>query len=214
MFRYSRFILLFLMLFVVLNPISPASGTAIRQDNIGAVQLYNLAVDEATAGNFSQAENLTAQALAIQPNFTLALVTRASVLMDLGNMTGAREILDKAVSIDPTDASVLATMASLKQHTGEDREAVSYASKGLGADPTLIEAWIIKGTAHGSLGEYEEELNASEQALTIAPDNKLALSNKEYATRMLTKGKKTPVSLPVLVLALLVGAVLFTRQRM
>lgn len=198
---------------MAVNVLSPVSAVEIRHDNIGAVQLYNLAVDEAMAGNYSLAENLTAQALSIQPNFTLALVTRASVLMNLGNMTGARDALDKAVALDPEDATVLTTMASYKQQTGADSEAITYADKALDADPALIEAWIIKGTAYGSLGEFEEELNASEQALTLAPDNKLARFNKEFATKMLNQSKKTSSSPVISILALLAGVVLISGRR-
>ncbi len=213
MFRFSSLILFLLLTVLAVSICSPVSAAGIRHDNIGAVQLYNLAVDEATAGNYTQAENLTAQALSIQPNFTLALVTRASVLMNLGNMTGAREALDKAVQLEPQDANVLATMASYKQQTGAGREAVSYATKALEADPKLTEAWIIKGTAHGSLGEFEEELNASEQALALAPDNTLARSNKEYATKMLSQSKKSPVSPVIPIMALLAGVVLVVGRR-
>jgi tetratricopeptide (TPR) repeat protein len=213
MIRYPSLILILLLLCTVMSIAIPASAAGIRHDNIGAVQLYNLAVDEATAGNFTQADNLTAQALSIQPNFTLALVTRASVLMNLRNMTGAKEALDKAMAIDPDDANVLATMASFKLQNGADREALTYTSKALEANPNLTEAWIIKGTAHGSLGEYEEELKASEQALAISPENKLAQSNKAYATGMLNYSKKSPVSPIVPLIALICGFVLVIGRR-
>jgi len=191
----------------------PVSAAEAKPDNIKAVQIYNLAVDEANVGNYSQAENLTSQALAIQPNFTLALVTRASVLMNMRNLTGAEEALNKAIAIDPNDSSVLATMASYNLEKGENHDAITYASKALAADPTLIEAWIIKGTAHGSLGDYDEELNASEQALALDPANKLALSNKAYASGMKNQGKKTPMSIPISIFAMLMGIILIVNQR-
>lgn len=203
--------ILTLLLIIITGNLVSAAG--VRHDNIGAVELYNLAVDEATAGNYSQAENLTAQALSIQPNFTLALVTRTSVLISLGRINEAKESLDKALVLDPENPVVLTTAASYHLQTNENREAVQYAAKALAADPTMVEAWIIKGTAYGSLGEYEKELNASEQALNISPGNKLALTNQNYAAGMLKQGKKTPMSIPVLLFAILTGAVLVVMRK-
>ncbi len=208
----GTFILLFLCILVISSSI-PALAIGVRQDNSGAIELYNKAIDETVLGKFEEAVNLTDQALSIQPNFTLALITRTSALLALGRVEQAKESLDAARTLEPDDASVLATTAAYSLQTGEYLSAIKYADQALASDPTIIEAWIIKGTAYGSLGEYQEEINASKQALLIAPDNQLAQLNLQYASGMMKNGKKTPLSISSILLALFGGVFLLYIER-
>ncbi|MFH0967878.1 MAG: tetratricopeptide repeat protein, partial [Methanobacteriota archaeon] len=193
---------------LAVSSIIPTHATEVRHDNSGAIELYNKAVDKTALGDFEEAVNLTDEALSIQPNFTLALVTRSSALLALGRFEMAKESLDAARALEPDDPSVLATAAAYSLRIGEYLNAIRYADQSLASDPTIIEAWIIKGTAHGNLGEYQEELNASKQALLIAPDNQLAKSNLQYSSDMIKKGKKTPLSFSSVMLALMCGIIL------
>lgn len=191
-----------------------AGAEPVRQDNFGAIELYNRAIDEASAGRFEEAVNLTDQALSIQPNFTMALITRTGLLLELEQVSEAEVSLKKALELDNKNPSVLATAASVRLKTGEFKEAIRYADDALLTDPSLIEAWIIKGTAHGALGEYEEEHNASESALTLDPDNPSALFNLRYAEDNMQPVKKSPATGLLSPLALMsVGLFIVHRQR-
>lgn len=202
----------FLLIVSVLSGAVPVLGVNLTGDNIDAIHLYNSAVDKAMAGEFDQAVHLTDQALAIQPNFTLAQITRAGALMELGRMDEAGQTLKTALAMTTEHPSLLTSVASYYLKTADYNQAISYADLAINHNPSQVEAWIIKGTAHGELGEYQEEYAASEQALAIEPENSLALSNKEYAMHHLnsTGDKKTPISIlsPVgafLVLALIIA---------
>ncbi|MDD3052652.1 MAG: tetratricopeptide repeat protein [Candidatus Cloacimonetes bacterium] len=184
-----------------------------RLDNYHAIELYNQAVDKTGSGQFDEAVNLTEKALSVQPNFTLALITRTSALLELNRINDANLSLQKALTLAPDDAEVLAVAASYHLKSGKNSEALQFAQKAVIADPSLIEAWIIKGTAHGNLGEYYEEISASNQALNISPDNKLALENREYASRMLNQDKKTPLGIPALIFSLLCSVFIILRNR-
>lgn len=182
--------------------------------NIDAIHLYNSAVDKAMAGEFDQAVHLTDQALAIQPNFTLAHITRAGALMELGRMDEAGQTLKTALALTPEHPSLLTSVASYYLKTGDYHQAISYADMAINHNPSQVEAWIIKGTAHGERGEYQEEYAASEQALAIEPENSLALSNKEYAMHHMnsTSEKKTPISILSPVCAFLMLALIAAKK--
>lgn len=205
-------VILFIIL-LVFAIIIPVLGTEIGPDNRVAIDLYNKAVDETSAGRFEEAVNLTDQALSIQPNFTLALVTRSSALLALGKTESAKVSLDAARALEPQDPSVLAASAAYSLQIGAFQDAVRYADQALASDPTLVEAWIIKGTAFGNLEEYQEEINASKQALLITPDNQLAMSNLQYASEMMNKGKKTPLHFFTILLSLVAGVLLLYLRR-
>ncbi|HWQ67885.1 MAG TPA: tetratricopeptide repeat protein [Methanospirillum sp.] len=213
---------LLVLFFLWLSLTVPAIANETRQDNFGAIELYNKAVDAASSGNFNDALNLTGEALAIQPNFTVALVTRAGVLIALDRPEEAEDTVNRALVIDPANPSVLATASSLYIKTGDHTKALTFADTALDADPSLIEAWILKGTAHGALKEYPEELNASKSALALDPNNQLAKINYDFAQSHITgqpesvssdtSTTRAPVSLPVVILGILTGCTLIVRR--
>jgi len=157
--------------------------------------------------------NLTDQALSLQPNFTLALVTRTGALLELNRIEEAKRSLDAARTLEPEDTSVLASAASYSLRIGDFQDAVRYANQVLEKDPQVIEAWIIKGTAHGEMGEYQEEINASTRALQIAPENTKLQSNLQYASGMMKNGKKSPIMVSTILLSLICGALLLYSHR-
>ena len=205
----------FLLIILVTISIIPASASVINmsKDNAGAIKFYNLAVDKATAGKFEEAVNLTDQALSLQPNFTLALVTRTGVLLELDRFEEANRSLNAALNLEPEDTAVLTAAASYNLRTGQFTNAIRYADAVLDKDPQVIEAWIIKGTAHGELGEYQEEFNASTRALLIAPDNPELQTNLKYASSRMESGKKTPLSLATILVSLTAGILLLQMRR-
>lgn len=161
-------------------------------DNFDAIGFYNQAVDAAVGGDFQASVLLSDKALGIQPNFTLAQITRINALLSLDRVDEAAETLEQALVFNPDHAAVLATAASYSLKTGNSRSAIRYAEEAVSRDPSLVEAWIVKGTAHGNLGEYEEEINASQEALSLSPEDPLAMTNLEYAREQMKQTQKTP----------------------
>ncbi len=202
-----------LILLVFLSPgITAVTLPNMTGDNFNAIALYNQAVDEANAGRFAEAVNLSGQALSIQPNFTLAQITHAGALMELGRMDEAKTILDTALNTHPENPSVMVSISSYYLNTGNAKEAFSFADKAITLDPSMVEAWILKGTASGELGDFQEELNASNQALLVEPGNQLAQTNKEYAIHMM-KNQKTPINVVTPLMALGIFAILIISKR-
>ena len=156
-------------------------------DNFKAISLYNEASDYAYAGNFEAALEKVDEALAIIPNFTVALITKAALLSELEQYGEALEVLQAAQELNPEDPYMLANAASTYLFLGEYEYALEIIDKALSYAPEMVEAWITKGTAHGALGEYDQEIAASEEALRLDPDNKLAISNINYALEQIKK---------------------------
>lgn len=184
---------------------------------VDAISFYNQAVDAAAQGSYEEALILINKSLQIQPDFYLALITKASLLSQKGEFSDAEKLLIQAEKSHPDNAYVLAAQASLFIETGKYKEALNAADGALEKDPSLVEAWVLKGTAHGGLGEFEEEINASEKALLIDPAHPDALSNLEFASESLKMhqsktgqddAEKTPLSLPVVLAGGLFAVVL------
>jgi len=181
-------------------------------DNFRAIELYNLAVDKASERDFLQAAQLCDQALEIQPNFSLALITRAGAYLELNEVEKAEKSVQRALQLDPEDPSVLTAAASVSLRRGDDSGAISYADAALFTDPALVEAWIIKGTAHGNRGEYESEKEASEQALRLSPRNELAITNRDYAEEMMDKTRQAPSGVWLLFFSIGVSLLIIRRK--
>jgi tetratricopeptide (TPR) repeat protein len=206
-------IIITIIAIIILGILGIASAKEISQDNFGAISLYNQAVDEAQAGRYEQAVVFTDKALEIQPNFTLALVTKTGILLELGRISEAEISLNKAVSLEPDNPSVLASAASMSIQTGKMQEAIHYSEQALAKDPSLVQAWIIKGTAHGERGEFQQEIDASHKALEIEPDNQLALSNLEYAQKNIIQTEKSSFNGGLAVFVLLSLSICFSYIR-
>lgn len=158
-----------------------------KDDNFKAIALYNEATDLAYAGDFTTALLKVDEALAIIPNFTLALTTKAALLSELEKYGEALEILQIAHNLSPEDPYILTNAASIYLFLGEYEYALLVIDEALSYAPDMVEAWVTKGTVHGALGEYEEEIVASEEALRLDPENVLALSNINYALEQIKK---------------------------
>jgi tetratricopeptide (TPR) repeat protein len=186
-FQYT---LLICILFLMVIPLSADREVGFADEgNAAAIREYNEAVDFAAAGEMDKALTSVNNALDNQPNFTLALVTKGNILINLGRLDEAEKAINVAAGIEPEDPMVLVSQSSLMQSRGDHAAAIRYANIAITSDPGCIEAWILKGTSHGSLGEYESAKNASLQALSLDPGNNPAQANLAYALRMMEANK-------------------------
>ena len=219
-FIQYRIVILISILLLIIAPI--ASGVIpLNGSTYNAIQKYNQAVDAADNRSFEDALRLSDEAITLQPNFTLALVTKAGVLIELQRLDDASKAIDQALTLEPDNPSVLANAASLMVNMKKYDQALTYADKALTKDSNMTEALISKGTAYGGLGEYQKEIDVSDMAIRIDPENKLAKINKDYAMSHLS-GKETtkdtkpetksPMSPVVLILALCGAGLLLFRK--
>ena len=210
-------VLPFLFITLMIGVIPPAMA-GLEGPTVDAISYYNKAVDAAENGSTDEALYLINESLAIQPDFSLALITKAGLLIDKSRYDEAEAIINRLEPKNPDDPYILSTKASIYVNTGRFNEAIKEADKVLVKDPTLVNAWILLGTAYGGLGRYDDEINASEKALNLDPQNQKAQSNLDFAREAISHqksttyqgdaGKKTPFPGYVVLEAFLVCAFL------
>ncbi|WAI01461.1 tetratricopeptide repeat protein [Methanogenium organophilum] len=162
-------------------PAVSAEDVSVDTVAVEKIDLYNLAVDEAGAGNYSTAMEHIDAALAIDGNFTLAWVTKAGISSAQGDYAGALTAGKAAIALNQNQTEAWVVSADALVNLGRYDEAVVAADKAIALNPDMIEAYIIQGTAYGQMGEYEKEIAVSQKALEINPDDVRAQGNLHFA---------------------------------
>ena len=150
-------------------------------DNQLAIEYYNNGVELAYQGDYNQALEKIDLALAENPNFTLALTTKAGILNSLGRYQEALSASDEAIVQNRTLPYAWVNKATALINLGQPGEALNASNQAIAIDPTLPEAWVDKGSALINLGRYQESVQASRQALQLDPNSREALANYQTA---------------------------------
>ncbi|KAF1078290.1 Beta-barrel assembly-enhancing protease [Methanogenium sp. MK-MG] len=180
------------------------------------IDLYNMAVDEAQAGNYTSAMAYADAALAIDNTFTLVWVTKAGISSAQGNYTAALAAAEKATSLNPNQTQAWVVTADALLNLGEYERAVEAAETAIALDPDMIESYIIQGTAYGQMGEYDKEIAVSERALEINPSDVRAQGNLHFAEANVGGGTESPAEetpFPIAGAILGAGALLLISRR-
>ena len=150
-------------------------------DNLLAIEYYNKGVDLAYEGKYDEALVSIDRALEENPNFTLALVTRAGILNARGQYQEAIDAADTAIALDPGEAAAWNNRAFALNQLGRYSEGLAAADTAVSLDPDLVEGWVNKGSSLIGLERYEEARTASEEALALDPTSTEAAKNREMA---------------------------------
>ncbi len=194
--------------------IPAVSAEGISVQSTQKIDLYNMAVDEATVGNYTVAMTYVDEALAIDGNFTLAWVTKAGISSAQGDYTGALAAAEKATTLNANQTEAWVVSADALLNLGRYEEAVEAAETAITLNPDMIEAYIIQGTAYGQLGEYDKEIAVSQRALEIDPSDTRAQDNLHFAEANADTGSEsTETPFPVAGAVLGAGALLLLSRR-
>jgi len=173
--------------------------------SVEKIDLYNMGVDAAQAGNYAAAMEYIDAALAMDGNFTLAWVTKAGISSAQGDYTGALTAAEMATTLNPNQTEAWVVTADALLNLGRYEEAVDAAETAITLDPEMIEAYIIQGTAYGELGEYEKEISVSKRALEINPSDVRAQGNLHFAEANTGTGSE-PAEVPFPLAGAILGA--------
>ena len=194
-------------------PVVSAEDVAVDTVAVEKIDLYNMAVDEAGAGNYTAAMEYVDAAIAIDGNFTLAWVTKAGISSAQGDYTGALTAAETATTLNPNQMEAWVVTADALLNLGRYEEAVEAAEAAITLNPDMIEAYIIQGTAYGQMGEYEKEIAVSQRALEINPNDVRAQGNLHFAQANADTGSG-PVETPFPIGGVILGAgMLFLMSR-
>jgi tetratricopeptide (TPR) repeat protein len=136
---YAACIVLALLLAVAIPVSAAENDTPIMMSgqNIEAINAYNLGADLASQGKLQDALVETEKALAIQPNFTLALTQKAGILNVMGKYQDALDATNAAIAGNPGISEAWANRADALIYLGKFQEAIDSADRALAIDPTL-----------------------------------------------------------------------------
>ncbi len=141
---------------------------------VTGVALYNL-------GKYAEAIQYFDKALAVDPNYKLALNDKGNALYRLGEYAEAIQSYDKALAVDPNYKLALNGKGFALGYFGEYDKAILYFDKALAVDPNYKLALYNKGVALSRLGEYDKAILYFDKALAVDPNYKLALNGKGVA---------------------------------
>jgi tetratricopeptide (TPR) repeat protein len=154
---------------------------SLAEDNIQAISYYNSAVDMANSGDMNGALTQVDRSLAIQPNNTLALATKAGVLNALKRYEEALSVSDQAILQDRSFSYGYITRADALNGLGRYHEALAATDDAIRIDAGAPEVWATRGNALLGLGRVEDAVKASQKALELSPGNPMALDTLRRA---------------------------------
>ena len=135
----------------------------------------------AEAGDFKNAIACYDQALAIKPNYHLALYNKGLALSNLGDKLAAIACYDQALAIKPDNYQALYNKGLVLSNLGDKFTAIACYDQALAIKPDLHEVLCNKGVALSDLGDKIAAIACYDQALAIKLDHHLALYNKGVA---------------------------------
>lgn len=143
---YMACIVLALLLVAAVPASAAGNDTPIIMSgqNIEAIKAYNLGGDLASQGKLQEALVETEKALALQPNFTLALTQKAGILNVMGKYQEALTATDAAIAGNPTISEAWINRADALVHLGRYQDAIDAANRALAIDPTMDAAKTTK----------------------------------------------------------------------
>ena len=122
---------------------------------------------------------LCEQALAIDPNNTLALVTLSVKYWSPaangrsadpeGDLKRGEKLVDKALTLDPNFGYAHHWKAIILAFEGRTDEAIAEDELALSLDPSIVEANLVLGNMYRRLGQFEKSLELIDKALRLSP---------------------------------------------
>lgn len=126
-------------------------------------------------GKQNDAETSFRLAVGLKPDWSLALISLATTLLDRNELTEAETFLDRAIELEPESPPALAAMADLKLRSNADPKTLAalltkisiIAAK---ANPTT-QILLAKAAVEDRLGRRNDARSTLEKILLIDPDH-------------------------------------------
>jgi len=138
-------------------------------------------------GNKEKAKESYRKALAIDPEFTGAIVNLSIILFDEGSYNEAIPYLEKAFEKAPDNTFIAARLATAYQRSGRTQEAIDKYENVLAKDPNNIQAYLNLISIYRSNGNNTKAIEKINALKKVAPDNPYSYLN--LAAIYLEQGK-------------------------
>src|SRR5437016_2506917 len=120
---------------------------------------------------YAEATTALHNAIAIQPQLTLAHFGLALIEGKQNHFAAAMPHLRRVVEIDPKAAGAYYALSDCALRTGRKQESVEYAQKAAALAPQNVYMWIQLARAERSLDHTDATLNAIARGADVSPDS-------------------------------------------
>ncbi|KAF0219374.1 MAG: family 2 glycosyl [Geobacteraceae bacterium] len=119
-----------------------------------------------------EAAELAALALALEPDYPLALNLKGTVAYSSGNKSDAEALFQKAIDSDPGYGEPYTNLGVMKWSEGEHKDALALFERGFVLSPTMTDVVNTFHSAICELGEFERGEPLFRNANSLYPHNK------------------------------------------
>ncbi len=163
---------------------------------LGTALLQGPAPTAPAVGASDEYERSLRDAIAANPDDTVALVSLANLVSTKGNYREAIDSYERAIALNPEDASVRRAFALALSESGNLADAEVQYERVLNGNPTDAEALYFLGDLYAGWHppRAAEAAAAFERVIAVAPDS-VSASQAEIALARL-RGEASPVPLP------------------
>jgi tetratricopeptide (TPR) repeat protein len=145
------------------------------------VALVNLARVQAILGQRLEAVENFDRALALDPNFAEAHLSRGQALLEIGRCEDARLACAAAAALRPRDAQAFLWLGTALRELERLPDALDAFLQALAINPDYPEALVSKGAILREMGRPVDALPPLDRALALNPGYALAHSNRANA---------------------------------
>ncbi|MFN2501112.1 MAG: tetratricopeptide repeat protein [Pyrinomonadaceae bacterium] len=140
---------------------------------------YQRGIAYLALGSFSDAEKAFRRALAVRPDWGLAMVSLGSLLVDRNQLPEAETLLQGVLKLEPQNAPALAAMVDVRLRTGAKeqdlRQLLEMITALTGRANPTVALWTARAALERALGSSGAARKSIESALSIDPNSVGAL---------------------------------------
>lgn len=137
----------------------------------------NLATALLDENLYDRASKAVDAALALDPQFSLALNNQGHIHFQMGRFEQAREIFDKLIFFGVRDANVYYNAGMARERLGQTGEALPFLQKAVEIDPDAASFRFGLGNVYKKLKLYDQALREFKLALKYRPGYAAAINN-------------------------------------
>ena len=131
--------------------------------------------------HFAVAKGRLDTALALRPKSPEALLARGGLLAEVGDLSAGYRDCEAAVALAPTMTLALVTCAEVAKLAGLSPRAAELAQEALKQTQGEPRALTVLGRCHAAWGDIPRAIARFDEALAVAPDHEMAISQKIFA---------------------------------
>ena len=134
---------------------------------------------------YAKAIQLYDEAIAINPNYSMAYSNKGISLDELGKKQEAIKAYNRAIEINPKFTDAYVNKGTVLNELGKNIESIACYDKAISIDSRYTGAYYNKGNALKCLGQYEKVIEMQNIVIKLEPNHDLAHFAKAVALHCL-----------------------------